>query len=110
MLSRLAESDIWPAFLGQVEIHPCRCNVDQTVAVIQCQVVMCLALKVAEHLRIIAIDPSRGSDVDGLEQTLDLVFIAQAVRNNLELKRADRAKDQVVIASRLEQLRRTFLT
>ena len=110
MLSRFAESDIRPALLGQVEINPCRCNVDQTVAVIQREVVMRFTFKVAEHLFILAFDPSRRSNIDWLKLTLNLVFISQSMRDNLKLKRPNRAKNQVIIAHRPEQLGSAFFT
>ena len=40
---------------------------------------------------------------------LHAVFVLQAERDHFELQLADRAQDQVVVAQRLEQLRRALL-
>lgn len=75
MLSGLSKSNIWPALLGQVEVNSCWCNVDQTVTMIQCEVVVRLALEVAEHLRVVTFNPACCCYVDGLELAFDIVFI-----------------------------------
>ena len=49
MLTRFAKSNVGPAFFGQIEIDPCRGNVDQTVAVIQREIVV----SVPESYRIL---------------------------------------------------------
>lgn len=93
MLSCFAERYIWPTFLSQIEIHSRRCNVDQTVAVIHREVVMGLALKVAEHFLVIAFNPTRCRNVDRLKQALNLVLVAQTVRDNFELQRTNSAEN-----------------
>src|SRR5210317_2177003 len=96
VLPGLAEDDIWPALLSQVEVYTCRSNVDQTATVIQREVVVRLALKITEHLRITAFHPARGRDVNGFEQAFDLVFVAQPVCDDVELQRPDGAENQII--------------
>ncbi len=102
MLSSLAESNLRPAFLGQVEVNSCRCNVDQTAAVIQCEIIVCLAFELCEHFLILTLHPSRGSNVDSFKLAFNVVFIVKSMGDYFELQWSDGAENKVVITPRLE--------
>src|SRR5210317_46597 len=104
MLTCLAETDIRPAFLRQTEIDFSWGNVDQTVAVIQREVIVCFSFEVSQHLVVAAFHPARRRDVDCFELAFNVVFVAKPMRHNVKLKWTDSAKDQVVVPEWLEQL------
>ena len=53
--------------------------------------------------------PARGDHADRLEARIHAVLVFQAIGDDLELQRADRAEDQVVAHQRAEELGRAFL-
>ncbi len=59
-----AESYLWPSLLGKVEVDLARGDIDQSVAVIQRQIIMRFAQKFLPHLFIVNFNPSGGSDVN----------------------------------------------
>ena len=73
------------------------------------QVVVSLHAKFREVLVVLAVDPARRVHGDRLEHAGDRVFVLQAERDHFELQLADGAQDHVVVAQRLEQLRRALL-
>ena len=68
-----------------------------------------LHAKFLELARVVRADPARGMDIDRVKHALHAVFILQAKRHDLELQRADGAQNELVVAHRLEELRRALL-
>ena len=85
MFTRLAEEYVRPTLLCEGQIHPGRRNVDELLAVIEGEIVVGLAFKLGQYFRVVAIDPARGRNVDGLELTFDFVLVAEPVRDDVEL-------------------------
>ena len=76
---------------------------------IQREVVLCLAPEFLQHLLVVTLNPSCRRHIDRLELAFDFVLVAQAMCDDVELERPDRAEYQVVVAQRPEQLRSTLL-
>ena len=68
-----------------------------------------LALEVAPCRLVGKREPARGRDVGVVVDRVDLVLGREAVRDDLELQRADGAQQQRVARRRLEHLDRAFL-
>ena len=69
---------------------------------IERQVVLRLLFELGQLAGVIALYPAGRRHIHGLELALDLVFIAQSVRYDIELQRPNRAENQVVVAQRFE--------
>ena len=110
MFSRLAEHDIRPTFFSKTQIDSGWRDVDKLVTMIEREVVVRLAFKLSQHLLIITLDPTCCRYVYRVELAFDFVFIAQAMRDHLELQRSDGTENEVVISHGLEKLRRALLT
>ena len=65
---------------------------------IQREVVLRFLFEVAQHLLIVALNPARRRHVDRFKLALDVVLLAQAMRDHVELQRPDRAENQIVVA------------
>ena len=102
ILASLPELHVRPALLGQVEIDLAGRDVDETVPVIERQVVMRLLAKILEHIVIFGLHPACRRDIDRLELALDLVLVLETVRHNVELQGPDGAEDKVVVTQRFE--------
>src|SRR6185312_12316262 len=53
--------------------------------------------------------PARGDDADVLERAVNVVFVFQTVRGDIELQHADRPQDQIVRHQRAKELRSAFI-
>ncbi len=62
------------------------------------QVIVRLATKVLHQLLVVDLDPAGSGYIDGLELTIDTIFILQTMRDDVELQRADRAEYQIVVS------------
>ena len=102
MLSRLAEHDVRPTLFGKAQIDFGWRDVDELVTMVEREVVVRLAFKIGQHFLVITLDPAGCRHVNRFELALDLVFITQAMRDNLELQRPDGTENEVVISHGLE--------
>src|SRR5271166_1095314 len=108
ILARPEKFDLRPALLGKTEIDARRRQVDELAGVIDGEIVVGLVAKLCEPLLVLEPNPARDRDIDGFEYALHVVFVREAKCDDLELQLPDRAQDQVVVAQRLEQLRRAL--
>ena len=76
---------------------------------IQRQIVVGFALEFRQHLLIVTFHPARSRNVDVFELALNVVFIPQTMRNDIELQWPHGTENQVIVAHRLEQLRSALL-
>ena len=107
-LARFHELQLWKAFLGQVEIDPARGQIDVVAGAVARDVV---AERVDDRLDLVVApdNPARRRALIGIEDRIDTVLVFQAMRDNVELQRADGAEDQVVGRDGSKHLGRAFL-
>src|SRR5581483_1643097 len=109
MLPSLAKRNVRPPLQCELQIDPSRRQINQRPRMIHRQVVMRPSPKLLQLLPIRRIDPPRRMYVHRLEHTLHPILILQPERHHLELQLTDRAQDEIIVAYRLEELRRPFL-
>src|ERR1700722_10671019 len=109
IFARLEEFDFRPSLLGQSQIDACGREVHQFTGVIDGEIVMGLFAKLSQPLLVAEAHPPGYRYVDRLEHALHAVFVLQAKCNHFELQLADGAENQIIVAQRLEQLRRALL-
>ena len=65
--------NIRPSLDSEIQIYFTRCDVNQSIIVIQRQIIMCFALELLEFLVVVRLDPASRRDIDRLKLALNLV-------------------------------------
>src|SRR6185437_1486089 len=109
VLSGFPERDVRPPLQRQLQIDPGRSQKNQRPRMIHSEMIMRPPPKLLQPLPIARNHPPRRVHIHRLEHALHSILILQAERHHLELQLPHRSQDEVIVAHRLEQLRRSLL-
>src|SRR5690606_23083064 len=108
MFAGFSKIQIRPALERELQVHARGRQVDQGAGMIHREILIRLAAKLLELLRVLSIYPARREYIHVVEGRLHAVLVLQPNRDDVELQLTDRSQDQFVIAQRAEDLRRAF--
>src|SRR5690606_985191 len=109
VLPSLAKDDLRPTLLREAPAHGRRREVDELTRMVAGDVDRKLLRELLELAFLRGLQPPGSDDVDRLERALDAVLAPQPEGRDVELQRADRAQNQIVVDERAEELRRALL-